>query len=114
MSGCDGFISKAVSSGTLLDAVLNVAAGASVVSRDALDHRVADPAEFTALSASEADVLRLIARGRTPADISAVLDLSPSETTLRTDAVVEKLRASTPLEAVVVASRNGLLDLWSD
>ena len=84
--------------------------GADVVS----DHpaRAPDPAGTVKLSPRELQVLRLVALGRTSPQIARALDISPHTVLNHIRNFRRKLNAPTKLEAVVNATRLGIID-WT-
>ncbi len=80
------------------------------IARRLLGHfRPAPAATDTALTARETDVLRLIAKGLTVADVAAALALSRHTVTGYVKDVYRKLRVSTRAEATLEATRRGLV-----
>ncbi|MCR6700835.1 MAG: response regulator transcription factor [Dokdonella sp.] len=80
------------------------------IARRLLGHfRPAPAAADAALTARETDVLRLIAKGLTVADVAAALALSRHTVTGYVKDVYRKLRVSTRAEATLEATRRGLV-----
>jgi DNA-binding CsgD family transcriptional regulator len=63
------------------------------------------------LTARERDVLAVSATGRTSAEVAEVLGLSPDAVRASIASAITKLGARSKLEAVVVALRDGLIEL---
>lgn len=120
-AGASGFLLKNAPPGDLLAAIRTVHTGDAVIAPSATRRLLAhvtgavarlepgpeDP-RLAALTAREREVLELIARGLSNAEISAELFLS--ETTVKTHVrrVLSKLRVRDRVQAVVVAHETGL------
>jgi DNA-binding NarL/FixJ family response regulator len=120
-AGASGFLLKNTPPGDLLAAIRTVHTGDAVIAPSAtrrlLAHVAANPATMVAdivdprlesLSEREREVLELIARGLSNAEISSALFLS--ETTVKTHVrhVLAKLGVRDRVQAVVVAYESGL------
>jgi membrane protein implicated in regulation of membrane protease activity/DNA-binding CsgD family transcriptional regulator len=68
------------------------------------------PTDDFGLSARELEVLRLLAEGRTNAEIADVLVVSPRTVHHHVSHILEKLNASTRTEAARIAAQHGLID----
>ncbi len=110
-AGCAGFVSKGQGLDRLVEAVLVVAGGAAFFPATLLDQVMRSPAPRSELTERETDVLRLLADARTVAEISEELHLSPHTVRNHVKQVLAKLGARSQLEAVVIAAREGLVDL---
>jgi two-component system, NarL family, response regulator DevR len=114
-AGADGYVLKKVGAGELVDAIrdvvgggasLDAAAAAALVSRvrrsgDALaDHA------FHELTPRELDVLALLSRGLTNAEIAARLNLSEKTVANHISAVFSKLDVGNRVEAAAFAMRH--------
>jgi len=118
-AGASGFVLKDDPPEQLIAAVRTVAAGDALLS-PAITKRVirqftrvprpAPPKELDDLSAREQEVLRLIARGLSNAEIGRELYIS--ETTVKTHIthILQKLGLRDRVQAVVLAHETGLLD----
>lgn len=73
----------------------------------AAPHLASPPPE--GLTRRQVEALRLLARGMSPRDIARVLDVSPVTVRNHVQTAMERLGAHTRLEAVMLASRAGLL-----
>jgi DNA-binding NarL/FixJ family response regulator len=62
------------------------------------------------LTERELDVLRLLARGRTNAQIGAVLFMSPKTASVHVTHILRKLGVTGRVQAATIAERAGLLD----
>jgi DNA-binding NarL/FixJ family response regulator len=120
-AGASGFLLKSAPPQQLVAGIRTVMAGdallAPEITRRLLDRFVARPprptgipAEFDDLSGREIEVLRLIADGRSNAEIAA--DLFLSEATVKTHVthILTKLRLRDRVQAVALAYRTGLMD----
>ncbi|MCW2876083.1 MAG: response regulator receiver protein [Sphaerisporangium sp.] len=121
-AGASGFLLKDVPPDELVQAIRVVAAGDAIVApsvtRRLLDkfaarlpsaHQQATPARVHRLTERELEVLRLIARGMSNAEIAA--ELVVSETTVKTHVgnVLTKLALRDRVQAVVLAYETGLI-----
>jgi DNA-binding NarL/FixJ family response regulator len=120
-AGASGFLLKSAPPQQLIAGIRTVMAGdallAPEITRRLLDRFVARPPrpttippEFADLSERELEVLRLIAGGRSNAEIAA--DLFISEATVKTHVthILTKLRLRDRVQAVALAYRTGLMD----
>ena len=110
-AGCAGFVSKGQGLDRLVEAVLVVAGGAAFFPASLLDQVMRNPAPRRDLTDRETDVLGLLADARTVTEISELLHLSPHTVRNHVKQVLAKLGARNQLEAVVIAAREGLVDL---
>jgi DNA-binding NarL/FixJ family response regulator len=120
-AGASGFLLKSAPPQQLAAGIRTVMAGdallAPEITRRLLDRFVArpprsteTPAEFADLSPRELEVVRLIADGRSNAEIAG--DLFLSEATVKTHVthILTKLRLRDRVQAVALAYRTGLMD----
>ena len=120
-AGASGFLLKSAPPHQLIAGIRTVMAGdallAPEITRRLLDRFAArpprhagTPEEFAELSPRELEVLRLIADGRSNAEIAA--DLFLSEATVKTHVthILAKLRLRDRVQAVALAYRTGLMD----
>jgi DNA-binding NarL/FixJ family response regulator len=120
-AGASGFLLKSAPPQQLIAGIRTVMAGdallAPEITRRLLDRFVARPPrptgippEFADLSERELEVLRLIADGRSNAEIA--VDLYISEATVKTHVthILTKLRLRDRVQAVALAYRTGLMD----
>jgi DNA-binding NarL/FixJ family response regulator len=119
-AGASGFLLKDTPPAQLADGIRAVASGeallAPTVTRRLIEEfarlgaaRKARPAELDELTPRELDVLRLLARGMSNAEIAATLVLS--DTTVKTHVahVLQKLGVRDRVQAVVLAYESGLV-----
>jgi DNA-binding NarL/FixJ family response regulator len=120
-AGASGFLLKSAPPHQLIAGIHTVMAGdallAPEITRRLLDRFAASPRRpagtpppFAELSPRELEVLRLIANGRSNAEIAA--DLFLSEATVKTHVthILAKLRLRDRVQAVALAYRTGLMD----
>ncbi len=120
-SGAAGYLLKGTPREGLIEAVLGTAAGRTHVDPEVagkLFEQVAQsdvavkPAPILdSLSARELDVLRLLARGLSNADIAGRLYLSEGTVRNYVSAILSKLEVSDRTQAAVLALRYGLVKL---
>lgn len=114
--GCRGVLGRAMDEEPLLAAIRAVAAGLTVFApflTDALLRPVAlDQAEAAAdLTPRETQVLALLAEGLTNKAIALKLSISDHTVKFHVNAILGKLNAQSRTDAVVRATRQGLLSL---
>jgi DNA-binding NarL/FixJ family response regulator len=119
-AGASGFLLKDVRPEQLADAVRVVAAGDSLLA-PAITQRLIDafvrrpppgsltPPELSELTPRELDVLKLIARGLSNAEIASALFLSEATIKTHVTHVLTKLRLRDRVQAVVLAYESGLV-----
>lgn len=114
-AGVAGFVSKSRGLGELTSAVRAAAAGEAVISPEMLSrllprfHRGRSGAAQAALTERERDVLALVAEGLTNAAIAERLTVSVHTVRNHVANLSAKLGASSKLEALAIAVREGLL-----
>jgi DNA-binding NarL/FixJ family response regulator len=119
-AGASGFMLKSAPPAKLADAVRTVADGdallAPTVTRRLVEEFVrrpspgeAVPPELSALTNREREVLQLIARGRSNAEIAAGLVLSEATVKTHVNRVFAKLALRDRVQAVVLAYESGLV-----
>jgi DNA-binding NarL/FixJ family response regulator len=103
-AGCVGFVSKDVSTYELVSAVRAAAAGATVAV-------VPPPAPQpnATVTPRELEVLQMLADGRTTREIASSMFISYATTRNHIQHILHKLGAHSRLQAVAVATRQGLL-----
>jgi DNA-binding NarL/FixJ family response regulator len=118
--GASGFLLKDAPPAELVAGIRAVAAGDAVVSprvtRRLLDRFLVpggepatDPAVLDALTEREREVLLLVARGRSNAEIAAELHLSPATVKSHVGRLLTKLDLRDRVQAVVLAYETGLV-----
>ena len=118
-AGASGFLLKDAPEEHLLAAIRIVADGGSLfaptVSRRlverfaALDGTAVAPPDLDALTAREVEVLRLLARGRSNAEIAAELVVSEHTVKTHVARVLSKLDLRDRIQAVILAYESGLV-----
>ena len=117
-AGASGFLLKDVTAETLFDAVRVVAAGDALltpnVTRRLIDEFVRIRPRHTVdgiadLTAREVDVLRLIATGRSNAEIASDLFVSNETVKTHVSRILAKLDARDRTQAVIAAYQSGLV-----
>jgi DNA-binding NarL/FixJ family response regulator len=119
-AGASGFLLKTDPPERLVDAVRVVAGGdallAPEITRRLIDHFVAGshPArsapELEQLTARELDVLQLLARGQTNAEIAATLFVSEGTAKTHVARILAKLDLRDRTQAVIYAYENGVVE----
>ncbi|UJV38939.1 response regulator [Streptomyces sp. AMCC400023] len=125
-AGASGFLLKRAAPERLIDAVRTVHAGdtlldpsvtGALVERFVLDGRgaraepdAAERARLRALTAREAQVLRLIAEGLSNAELAMVLGIAESTAKTHVKRILHKIGARDRAQAVVLAHRSGLME----
>ena len=117
-SGASGFLLKGTPRAELIAAIKGTAQGASYVDPQVAGRLLdqikrqgapeADSALLAKLSARERDVLRLLARGLSNAEIAGELYLSQGTVRNYVSAILTKLEVSDRTQAAVLALRHGL------
>ena len=119
-AGASGFLGKGVGADELIDAIRVVARGDALLSPKAVkgliarfltqpDHsRLPEPAQLSALTTREREVLALVARGLSNDDIAARLYVSPMTAKTHVNRAMAKLGARDRAQLVVIAYQTGL------
>jgi DNA-binding NarL/FixJ family response regulator len=119
-AGASGFLLKDAPSDRLVEAIQVVAAGDALLSprvtRRLLDHvvprlrpRAAPPPGYDQLTEREVEVLRLLAEGRSNAEIARALAIGEETVKSHVSHLLTKLGARDRVQAVVLAHRSGLV-----
>ena len=110
-AGCDGFITKRQRLDAVISAVQAVLRGETPVSPDVAGGLVRRPSVSVGgdLTPRETDVLQLIGAGLSNREIAERLRISVNTVRNHIQHILEKLDTHSKLQAVAVASRNGLL-----
>jgi DNA-binding NarL/FixJ family response regulator len=117
-SGASGFLLKDARAQTLTDAVRTVAAGDSLLTPQIVQHLIA---EFSArrttpsgslgvLTPREVEVLQLVARGQSNAEIAAALVIAEETVKTHVAHCLAKLQARDRVQLVVFAYESGLVN----
>jgi DNA-binding NarL/FixJ family response regulator len=119
MAGASGYLLKEINKAGLIDAVISVSEGRSLldpeVTRKVLERirkmaASTDEVARAALSDQEKRVLRLAAHGKTNKQIAADLFLSDKTVKHHISNILSKLNLSSRAQAAVWATQHGLLD----
>lgn len=119
-AGASGFLLKDVRREQLLLGIRAAAAGETIVAPSVARRLVEQfsrlpepgsdrPPAFASLSDRELDVLRLLARGLSNAEIAAELYLSPATVKTHVAAILAKLGLRDRIQAVIAAYESGLI-----
>jgi DNA-binding NarL/FixJ family response regulator len=111
-AGARGYVTKSSTPETLVEAVRHIFAGRSFLSPDISQRLMLGNAEthpLAVLSAKEFEVFRLIAEGRSVADIAVALCLSQKTVANYQTLIKDKLGAGTTAALVHVALRHGVI-----
>ena len=119
-AGASGFLLKTVPPGQLVEAVRNVSAGESLlaptVTRRLIEEFVRRPPpgeaqvdRLAGLTEREREVLELIARGRSTAEIAGTLVVSGATVKTHVNRIFAKLGLRDRVQAVVLAYETGLV-----
>jgi DNA-binding NarL/FixJ family response regulator len=119
-SGASGFLLKDAPADELVHAVRVVAAGDALVSPSVMRRLIADfvaqpqrvraePVALDALTPREREVLGLVARGLSNAEISTMLVVAPQTTKTHVGRILRKLNLRDRAQAVVAAYESGLI-----
>lgn len=118
-AGASGFLLKDTSPEDLVEAVRTAMTGAAILSPDitrrlieayvARPDPTSGPAVLAAVSERELDVLRLLAAGRTNAEIAAELYVAESTVKSHVARLLQKLGLRDRVQAVVFAYENGIV-----
>lgn len=110
-AGASGYLLKNAIRRELVDAIRHVHGGRRYLSAD-VAAELGQYALEDDLSARELDVLRRLARGGSNREIGAELGLSEDTVKTHMKAILSKLRAVDRTQAVVIAIRRGIVDVW--
>jgi DNA-binding NarL/FixJ family response regulator len=119
-AGASGFLLKDAPADELVHAVRVVAAGDALVAPSVMRRLIADfirqprtakdePVALHALTPREREVLTLVARGLSNAEISATLVVAPQTTKTHIGRILRKLQLRDRAQAVVAAYESGLV-----
>lgn len=111
-AGCDGFVTKDRPPEEVLSAVAAVARGEVHFEPAALSRILAEPPRAAVqLTGREAEIVRLLAAGRTNKELAAELYLSPNTVRNHLHRIGKKLGADSRLDIVITAVHLGLVEL---
>ncbi|WP_416981924.1 response regulator transcription factor [Streptomyces sp. T028] len=121
-AGASGFLGKDVTADALLDGIRTVAAGESLLSPPATRSliarflaspaegaRLAVPADLTALTAREREVMAWVAEGHSNEEVAGKLFVSPLTVRTHVHRAMTKLGARDRAQLVVIAYQTGLV-----
>jgi DNA-binding NarL/FixJ family response regulator len=109
-AGADGYLLKHTARADLVEAVRKVRAGRKAMS-PAVAERLADRLAAAALTDREAEVLALVAEGKSNKQVARALGIAEGTVKVHVAGVMQKLGAQGRSEAVAVALRRGLVRL---
>ena len=114
-AGALGYLTKRSAADELIEAIRQVAAGKlflePALAQEIVVEQVSRPGNpLEALSAREFEVFVMLARGKSVAEIAAVLFLSPRTVGTHLYNIKQKLGAGNAAELTLIAIRNGLID----
>lgn len=109
-AGAKGYLVKDASRQTVWDTIRRVHAGGSALS-ESLASKLAESMSKPELTDRENQVLQLLARGLSNKDIGQALFISEATAKTHVNSVLAKLNASGRTEAVIIASRRGLVHI---
>ena len=123
-AGASGFLLKDVPRAQLVAAVRAIAAGDQLLSPSIMRKQIEEfvrhgprergtPAALADLTERELDVLRLVARGRSNAEIAAELYLSEATVKTHVGHMLQKLGLRDRVQAVIYAYESGLVERGS-
>jgi len=112
-AGAAGYLVKGVSASQLAEAIRVAHAGQTVLSREATQALIRPDDQRAAvgydLTKREQEVLSLLARGLSNAEIAQQLTITTSTTKHHVSAILSKLGAASRAGAVVLAMEQGLI-----
>ncbi len=112
-AGAKGYLLKGVPRDEIFNAIRVVSRGGSllqpVVASKLLQHISSQPGE--SLTEREADVLQLLAQGKTNKEIAAALVITERTVKFHISSILGKLGAGNRTEAVTIAAQRGLVNL---
>jgi DNA-binding NarL/FixJ family response regulator len=118
-AGASGFLLKDVKAGQLVDAIRTIAAGDALIAPSITRRLVAEfaarptvsapPAELEELTPREREVLELVARGLSNAEVAARLVIGEATVKTHVTRILMKLHLRDRVQAVVLAYESGLV-----
>lgn len=109
-AGAKGYLLKGETPDALITCIRTVAAGGKYFPKEVAE-KLADRLPGEGLSERETDVLRLLALGKTNAEIAGQLNISESTVKFHVNHIFAKLRVTDRTQAVIAAIRKGLVRL---
>jgi len=112
-AGAHGYVTKSSQPEVLVQAVRATHAGHVYLSADIVQGRAAlaqDADRLATLTAKQHEIFRLLAQGRTVADVARLLTLSAKTVANHQSQIRDKLGLGSPAELVHLALRHGLID----
>lgn len=110
-AGADGVITKSTANRTLISTILRVADGKRVVSSE-IEKMIANDPPSDALTPRQVEILASIARGLTDRDIAKELGIRLDGVNGHVRAILKRLHAANRTEAVTIALRKRLIDIY--
>lgn len=112
-AGATGFLYKDADEHELMSAIRMAHRGRSVIAPEAMDLLVQGDSDdyVVQLTDREAEVLALVAVGKTNPEIAERLTVSVSTVNFHVHNILDKLGAKTRTEAVAIAAREGLISI---
>lgn len=123
-AGAQGYVTKDVSVGTLLDSVRRIARGDAVIPPSFASRLLHQYAELsrgqedearghdTKVTSREREILRLLVQGATNRDISQQLGIAENTVKVHLRNILEKLQLRNRQQAAAFAISSGLVRLW--
>jgi two-component system, NarL family, invasion response regulator UvrY len=114
--GAAGFVRKEMAPTELINAIKKVVAGGKYISQSLAEKLASHLQEDTdvppheSLSDREYEVMRLLAKGNTPTEVSKLLSLSVKTVSTYRTRILEKLHLRTNAELTYYAIKNGLVE----
>lgn len=111
-AGASGFLSKTVTANALMDALVRVHRGETVICAEASSVTTKPPAQEVpspVLSAQQRKVLALLSKGCTNAEIAGLVNITLPTARYHVSAILTKLNVTNRAEAVAVAIRDKLI-----
>lgn len=111
-AGVRGYLLKEMVHAEILNAIRVVNSGKKLMSQDAAQ-RLAEYFPQAALTPREIEVLALVARGMANKEIAARLGTASGTIKMHVQNILSKLEAADRTQAVTIALKRGIIDLWN-